>query len=162
MFLSNKAPFRPKADVSQSYNDGIVTIYTVQDGGDSGYMPAPSLTKAVSLCYQERKLGVQRYYEAKQNQINIKRVIRVQDPKMQINSQDVAETEDGVYYRIDLVQFVPDAWPRSYDLTLVLYDQGVPESGDDPAAPEDPVTPDTQENIEEPGERDEEVVNDAG
>ena len=41
-----------------------------------------------------------------------------------ITNQDVAVTEDGRRYRIDLVQTVTDAYPPSLDLTLVKYDQG--------------------------------------
>ena len=58
-----------------------------------------------------------------QNQIQVERVIR--GPRAgQVTSQDVAETEDGRRYRIDLVQTVDGVWPPSQDLTLVKYQQG--------------------------------------
>ena len=63
-----------------------------------------------------------------QNQIQVERVIRV--PRAgQITSQDVAETEDGRCYRIDLVQTVDGVWPPSQDLTLVKYQQEEGQNG---------------------------------
>ena len=40
-----------------------------------------------------------------------------------LSSQDVAITEDGKQYRIDLVQRVMDAFPPAEDLTLVRVTQ---------------------------------------
>ena len=130
MSTQRRTPFRPRQrdEITQNFNDGVVTIYTVMDGAASGYMPVPDLTELVTLCYQERKLGIKRYYSAKQNQIHVERVIRVPKPgTFEINSQNVAETEDGNRYRIDLVQLVPDVWPPCQDLTLVDYRQNEPE-----------------------------------
>lgn len=139
MSIQRQKPFRPRSssEISQGYNDGIVTIFYQRDGAASGYLPDPSLTAVVTLAYQERKLGVKRYYEAKQNQIHIERVIRVQKPPLSINNQMVAETEDGTLYRIDLIQEITDVYPPSLDLTLVLYSQGFIRPG--PVPPPTPV-----------------------
>lgn len=122
--MSGKAPYRPNNEVTQDFNDGVVTVYEVTDSAPPGYQPKPTLVqppKAV-LRYEERRLGLQRYYEAMQNQIQVERVIRV--PRAGgVTSQDVAETEDGRRYRIDLVQTVDGVWPPSQDLTLVKYQQ---------------------------------------
>ena len=127
MSIQREAPFRPRqrAEISQQYNDGVVQIYTEADDAVRGYMPVPRLTPTVKLAYQERKLGIKRYYDAKMNQIHVERVIRVPGGAGQINNQNVAETEDGTRYRIDLVQEIPDVYPPSLDLTLVLYTQGI-------------------------------------
>lgn len=87
-----------------------------------GYQPVEELKPKISLHYDERKLGVQRHYAAMQNQIKVERVIRVQNAAP-ITSQDIAITEDGCKYRIDLVQDVLSVYPRSLDLTLVAYKQ---------------------------------------
>lgn len=144
MCMTRKAPFRPRqrAEISQAYNDGVVTIYSVSDGAASGYLPQPEYTELVKLCYQERKLGVKRYYEAKQNQIHVERVIRVPTQPFPITNQNVAETENGKRYRIDLVQVAPDVYPPSVDLTLVDYDQGAIHFV--PPGPLDPVGPESQ------------------
>lgn len=117
------APYRPSNEVTQDFNSGIVTIYTVTDSALPGYQPKPELTEKIVLRYEEQRLGIQRYYAAMQNQIQIERVIRV--PRAEITNQDIAETENGVKYRIDLVQTVDLVYPPSLDLTLTRYEQGV-------------------------------------
>ena len=113
-----KAPYRPSNEVTQVYNSGVVTIYAVADSARPGYQPLEQLTKKIRLRYEEQRLGLQRYYDAMQNQIQVERVIRV--PRVgKVTNQDVAETEDGRRYRIDLIQTVDDVWPPSLDLTLV-------------------------------------------
>lgn len=120
-----KKPNRPEHEISQSYNDGVVTIYSVTDEAEPGYQPREALTELAKLCYENRKLGIQRYYQGKQNQTEVKRVIRVPHMPQKITNRDKAVTEDGAEYRIDLVQLVPDVWPLSDDLTLAAYRQGV-------------------------------------
>ena len=82
--------------------------------------------RTVTLNYENRRVGVQRYYDAKQAQTTVSRVIRVQHTATEITPQNKAVTEDGREYRIDLIQFVPDVYPPSDDLTLVAYRQGAP------------------------------------
>ena len=152
MPVQRRTPFRPRQrdEITQNFNDGVVTIYTVMDGAASGYMPEPVLTELVTLCYQERKLGIKRYYSAKQNMIHAERVIRVpRSSAYEINSQNIAETEDGKKHRIDLVQIVPDAYPPCQDLTLVDYLQNEPEPV--PPSPT-PVTDPVEAPITEGGD----------
>ena len=120
--MTRKAPYRPSNEVTQGYNSGVVTVYAVTDSARPGYQPVEQLTEKIKLRYEEQRLGIQRYYNAMQNQIQVERVIRVPRAE-QITSQDVAETEDGRRYRIDLVQTVDGVWPPSQDLTLVKYQQ---------------------------------------
>ncbi len=117
-----QTPFRPRNEISQSYNSGVMTVYRVRDGAKPGFAPAPVLHKIASLRYEELRLGITRYYAAMQNQVRIKRVVRV--PKgPDISTQDVAVTEDGQQYRIDLVQLADGVWPPSLDLTLAKVEQ---------------------------------------
>lgn len=117
-----KKPNRPAAQISQPYNSGIVNIFSVSDKAKPGYQPVPELKPKISLRYDERKMGIKRYYDAMQNQRHIERVIRVQDAGS-ITNQDVAITEDGRKYRIDWVQTIRDVYPPSVDLTLTAYEQ---------------------------------------
>lgn len=112
-----RAPNRPTHEVSQSYNDGYVIVYAVADDAEPGNKPIEKLKRRVRLDYAEQRLGITRYYAAAQANVQVERVIRVQRHR-DVNAQDVAITEDGVQYRIDLVQTVPDAYPESLDLTL--------------------------------------------
>lgn len=118
-----KTPFRPDdRRITQSYRDGVVRIYTVTDGAAPGYQPQPVLTLLETLFYQERRVGLQRYYAGRQDQVEVERVIRIQ-LRPAVNPQCVAVTEDGVQYGIELVQQVQDVYPPSMDLTLVRIDQ---------------------------------------
>lgn len=128
-----KAPTRPTENqITQCFGDGVVTVYAVTDAAAPGYQPKPQLVKPPKavLRYEEQRLGIQRYYEAMQNQIQVERVIRT--PRYgQITNQDIAMTEDGRQYRIDLVQTVQNVWPASQDLTLVRIEQIVLVSDSD-------------------------------
>ena len=84
--------------------------------------PVEKLNLKVKLRYEEQRLGIQRYYSGRQNQAEIERVIRV--PRAgKVSSQDVAITEDGHQYRIDMVQAAVDVYPACVDLTLARIDQ---------------------------------------
>lgn len=123
-----KAPVRPRTDngVTQNYNDGVVAIIAVVDTAKPGYQPQPGEPQVkYTLRYEERRLGIQRYYSSLQNQIQLDRVIRVPWVAW-ITTQDIAVTEDKQAYRIDLVQSVMDVYPPSLDLTLTKIEQGVP------------------------------------
>ena len=118
------APYRPANEVTQAYNDGVVRIYTVTDAARPGYMPQPQATLKTTLRYEEQRLGIQRYYSGRQNQVEIERVLRV--PRYGgITNQDVAVTEDGRQFRIDMVQNVTDVYPASLDITLAKIEQEI-------------------------------------
>lgn len=116
-----KAPYRAKNEITQSYNDGFLTLYSQTDAAEPGYQPKPKLVKEAEVRFEERKLGIQRYYSAAQSQQRVERVLRV--PRLVINAQDVVKTHDGRMYRVELVQAVPDVFPPSLDLTLSRIEQ---------------------------------------
>ena len=118
-----KTPFRPdERRITQSYRDGVVRIYTVTDTAPPGYQPKPTPTLLETLFYQERQVGLQRYYAGRQAQVQVERVIRTQT-RPAVNPQCIAVTEDGVQYGIDLVQQLQDVYPPSMDLTLTKIEQ---------------------------------------
>lgn len=118
-----KTPFRANdRRITQSYRDGVVRIYTVADAAAPGYQPKPALTLVETLRYEERSVGLQRYYSGKQNQVEVSRVIRTMR-RPAVNPQCVAVTEDGIQYGISLVQYPSDVWPASMDLTLSRIEQ---------------------------------------
>ena len=118
-----KTPVRPDdRRITQSYRDGVVRIYAVTDGAAPGYQPRPVLTLLETLFYQERRVGLHRYYAGRQAQVEVERVIRTQ-LRPAVNPQCVAVTEDDEQYGIELVQQVQDVYPPSIDLTLVRIEQ---------------------------------------
>lgn len=108
--------------MTQNFCDGVVKIYTVTNSAPPGYQPVPALTLKCTLRYEEQRLGIQRYYTGQQNQIQIERVIRT--PRYgNVTNQDIAVTESGKQYGIDLVQTVTDVYPASQDITLTKIEQ---------------------------------------
>lgn len=135
---------------TQSYNDGVVSVYTVSDVSQPGEMPVEALTLKEALRYEERTVGLTRFYAALQNNVNIKYVLRC--PRIRsVSTQDVAVPVDGKQYKIVQVQYPQDVEPPSMDLTLEelspAYDiwQPVPDP-----VPEDPVDPEEGDGDAEP------------
>lgn len=124
--MPRQTPFRPRVDavVTQGYGDGVVAIYSVKDVAQPGYQPKPQTTLKCKLRYEEQRLGIQRYYAALQNQVQVERVIRTARA-VDITTQDVAITEDGRKYAVYMVQSVQDVYPPSVDITLSKISQGV-------------------------------------
>ena len=106
MATGGTAPTRPfQTNITLVLAAGVVPFTADPNAAAPGYQPKPQLMKPPKavLRYEEQRLGIQRYYDALQNQIQVERVIRT--PRHgQITNQDVAVTEDGRTYRIDLVQ----------------------------------------------------------
>lgn len=123
MARARKLPFRSDNLISQPLNDGIVQICRVVDVSEPGYRPVEKLEPIVTLRYENQRVGIQRYFSGMQNQIQVDKVIRVQKA-LDITNQNVAVTEDGAEYRIDLVQDVTGNFPRCVDLTLTRIEQG--------------------------------------
>lgn len=117
-----RTPFRPGNEISQAFNDGLVTVYRLTDGAEPGYMPRPRLVKVAVLRYAEQRLGLTRYYAAMQNNVQVERVVRV-PLGAPIAAQDIAVTEDGQEYGIDLIQTVEGVFPPSLDVTLAKVSQ---------------------------------------
>lgn len=115
-------PNRPTHDITQPFNSGIVKIYALTNIAAPGYAPRMALKEKVTLRYEEMRLGINRYYQAMQNNIQIERVIRC--PRWgDVTNQDVAITEDGKQYRIDLLQSVDDVYPACIDVSLTKIEQ---------------------------------------
>lgn len=117
-----RKPYRPKCEISQTYNDGVMTVCSVIDVASPGFRPEEKLSQKVRLPYEEQRLGIQRYYSGQQNQVQIQRVVRCQNCRM-ISTQDIAITEDGARYQVNLIQTVPGVFPESVDITLSKIDQ---------------------------------------
>ena len=112
-----KRPNRPNRDISETYNDGIIKIYAVEDTAEPGAMPVETKTLLYTLNYREMRLGITRYYTASQNHVSIERVMRVQKVPG-ITNKCRAVDESGAEYSISLVQTADDVYPPSLDITL--------------------------------------------
>lgn len=103
-----------KATEFQTFNDGFLKVYAVDDKGDGEY----KLTlKHGKLRYDERTVGIDRYYKAKQDNVEITKVLRI--PRLRgISTQDVAVLENGEQYHIRRAVPPQNVTPPCWDLSL--------------------------------------------
>lgn len=106
---------------AQTFNDGVVRIYSVGDIAAPGDMPKQGLTLKDKLRFKRRTVGIKRYYTAMQASQQVDAVIRCPF-KGTVSAQDVAVL-DGKQYRVDLVQRPDDISPPIMDLTLSRLEQ---------------------------------------
>lgn len=103
--------------LTQPLDDGIISIYKVDNISEPGDLPKDGLTIKISnLRYKERTVGVTRYWTALQEQERIERMIRA--PRINsVTANDVA-TLNGKQYEIVQVQYINDVDPPCMDLSL--------------------------------------------
>ena len=100
------------------YNDGLVTIYRVENRGGPGQKPVGVLIRRGVLRYKRRTVGIRRHYTALNAGARVDLLLRV-PYRRSVSAQDVAvPTLDGQQYRITLVQVPEDVTPPVMDLTL--------------------------------------------
>lgn len=102
---------------SQTFNDGVVKIYSVENNAEAGNMPKSGLTLKETLRYDELTVGIKRFYTAMQNNIKIDLLLRC-PRKRSISTQDIAIPIDGEQYEIKQVQYPKNVVPLSMDLSL--------------------------------------------
>lgn len=103
--------------LTQQFNDGIVDIYSVQNIAEPGNMPKDGLKIKISnLRYEERTVGMGRYWTAAQAQVRIEQLLRV--PRIRsVSTQDIAIV-NGQQYKIVQIQYPPGIEPSCMDLSL--------------------------------------------
>lgn len=113
---------KPKT-LTQTFNSGVVNIYSVGDIAHPGGMPKEGLTlKVGSLRYHERTVGMSRFWAAMQNQTKVDMVLRM--PRLEtVSTHDVAIPIDGRQYEIKQVQYPEDIDPPAMDLSLERLDK---------------------------------------
>lgn len=105
----------------QSFPDGVAKIYKVEDVSAPGDMPIEGLVLQQTLRYKERTVGLNRFFQAMQNNIKVSLVIRTPEVRG-LSDKDtdilVAVLNDGQQYRVVQIQYIEDARPPAMDLTL--------------------------------------------
>ena len=103
--------------LTQTFNDGIVDVYSVTNISEPGNMPKDGLKiKTKSLRYEERIVGMGRYWTAMQEHAQITQMVRTQRIDS-VSIHDVAILS-GKQYDIVQIQYLQDVEPRCMDLSL--------------------------------------------
>jgi len=105
---------------TQTFNDGIVKIYKIDNIAEPGNMPKDGLIFKETLRYKERTVGVNRYWAALQDNIRINHVLRVPE-RRNVSTQDIAIPNDGKQYKIVQIQYPEDM--SVMDLSLERLEQ---------------------------------------
>lgn len=99
-----------------SFGDGIAEIYSVKNVAEEGDRPKEKLILKEHLRFENRTVGLQRFFDAAQEKINISRVISA--PLIfSVSTQDVVII-NGNQYEIKMKQEKFDTRPASMLLTL--------------------------------------------
>lgn len=92
-------------------------ICNVVDGESAGNMPKDILQEKMMLRYEERTVGMTRYWTAYAYDVSIERIIRC--PKhTNVSTQDIIVDAFGVNYKIVQVQYPSDTQIPVMDLSL--------------------------------------------
>lgn len=104
--------------ITPSLNDGILNIYNVDNIALPGNKPKQGLKVKVSnLRYEERTVGMTRYWTALQANARVQQVLRV--PRINtVHTDDVVVPTDCTQYKIIQVQYPPGIDPKVMDLSL--------------------------------------------
>lgn len=101
----------------QTYNDGVLNVYRVENVAEPGNIPEEKLTlKVKGLRFQELRVFDSKYWSAFQVNAMVERLLRVQNLN-NIFLRDIVEVE-GRRFRVIQIQKVIDVLPKSIDLTL--------------------------------------------
>lgn len=112
--------------ITQPLNDGILNIYNVDNIAEAGKKPKLGLkVKEPNLRYEERTVGMSRYWTALQANARVQQVLRTHKIDT-VHTDDVVIPKDGTQYKIIQVQYPPGIDPKMMDLSLekveVAYD----------------------------------------
>lgn len=105
--------------LTQQFNDGVLKVYEVGNIAEPGDMPKEGLKLkfANSLPYEERTVGMGRFWTAMQEQSTITQLLRI--PRVNgISLHDKIIPVNGVQYDIVQIQSINDIEPPSFDLSL--------------------------------------------
>lgn len=107
---------------NQTFNDGVVSIYSLGDISQNGNMPKEGLTLiAGSLRYHERTVGMGRFWTAAQATVKIDLLLRCPQIRS-VSTQDIAIPIDGKQYKIVQIQYPENIDPPVMDLSLERID----------------------------------------
>lgn len=125
---------------NQTFNDGLAKIYYQEDIAEPGeYEKLQTVVRYSGLPYEEQRVGITRFYQGKQAEVEIDRVIRC-PRRNDVHTQDVIlDVKSNIQYTIEQVQIVTDLDPPSMDLSLLFRTNPIKiAEEEEPIIPEDP------------------------
>lgn len=90
-----------------TFDDGILTIYSVENSAEKGKKPVYSLKEKEKYYFGFSAVGINRYYTALQANIKIENVVNIPD-WADVSTDDMCRLEGDTVYKIAMVQNVLD------------------------------------------------------
>lgn len=94
----------------QTFNDGILSICTLESNDEKLHLVLENLR------YENRTVGSSRYFQAKEAQHKISRIVRIPQVR-ELSDEDIVVVETN-QFRILQVQSINDTFPKCWQLTL--------------------------------------------
>lgn len=105
----------------QTFNDGVASFYKVGNIAEKGERPKDGLIEiAKKIRYEERTVGVGRFWTAMQSSAKISQMLRV--PRTPISLGDIVIPNDNEQYKIVQIQTIKEARPYVMDVSLERID----------------------------------------
>ena len=97
-------------DIFETFADGLCSFREMDEDGNAGIEKA-------HIRFQERTVGVKRYYEAMTNKVQVDMLIRI--PWQPWLTTEYLAVINGQVYEIKQVQTIPDSLPKTNDVSLL-------------------------------------------
>lgn len=97
--------------------DGVLQVCKVTNVAEPGDVPEDGLEPIYSLRYDERIVGMSRYWQAKQASATIGLLVRCHRLR-DVTTHHVVILRDGEQYAIKQIQYPPEIEPKVMDLSL--------------------------------------------
>ena len=109
----------------QTFNDGVVSIYKVANTAADGDMPKDGIVLKYSKTrFHKRTVGIQRYWTAMQNQVQIDKLLRIpQIGDIYPGYVAIINGDTTKQYTVKQIQEPEDIYPPSYDISLERLEQ---------------------------------------
>lgn len=99
----------------QTFNDGVVSFYALENTASPGDMPNEGLVEKYKLRFDERTVGYSRFFTAQQNQVVLDKMIRCL--RQDVDTSFIAIINNDQYH-IRQIQYPFDVTPKVMDLSL--------------------------------------------
>lgn len=104
-----------KGKKQQTFNDGLVSLYVLENVSLPGDMPTDELINKYTLRFDERTVGYSRYFTAQQNQVVLDKMVRCL--RVGIDTSYIAVI-NGEQFHIRQIQHPFDVVPKVMDMSL--------------------------------------------
>lgn len=108
----------------ESFPDGVVVIYDNENKNGIGNIPRDKLKERCKLRFREKTVGIQRFYQALQDNARIERILRCprRNDVSVLDVVNIASSGTGDHYRIQQIQYPDNVSPSVMDISLERVD----------------------------------------